>query len=118
MRKFQKKTLLLLGKLCLGFIVGFSIFFLWPKRCQSMSHIYDLFSIEKPTYWKNEEYLSLSCLTENDLKSVLQYKEDKYQKFVQAMTNHISPKTTYGINSGTKGLVQKKVSKSTKMAIS
>ena len=55
-----------------------------------MNHVYDFFSVEKETQWKNKEYLSLYCLTEKALKSVLQYQEDKYKTFAQAMANHKS----------------------------
>ena len=93
MKKLKKQTLLALVKISLVCIVVFCMFFmflLWPNKCQSMNHVYDFFSVEKETQWKNEEYLSLYCLTEKALKSVLQYQEDKYKTFAQAMANHKS----------------------------
>ena len=93
MKKLKKQTLLALVKISLVCIVLFCMFFmflLWPNKCQSMNHVYDFFSVEKETQWKNEEYLSLYCLTEKALKSVLQYKEDKYKTFAQAMAIHKS----------------------------
>ena len=96
MTKLKKQTLLALVKISLVCIVGFCIFcmfLLWPKKCQSMNHVYDFFSVEQETQWKNEEYLSLYCLTEKALKSVLRYQEDKYKTFAQAIANHKSKNT-------------------------